>query len=127
MELNWIIFLSINMAKRLLRIYVFPCANGSLTLHPAFLPPKNNIEQFALFSSYVVRKWRYQISDFFGYYWHSFGRYSYNSNPNIKSLYTYGNRLSTRKASGEYFLKMIPDLTEKIEFSKNQVVTYSIS
>ncbi len=63
----------------------------------------------ALFTSFVLRKWRYQIGDVFGGYWKRLEK----SNP---WLYRMGNQITTRRASAEYFFKMIPAQADEIEF-----------
>lgn len=104
-----------NLSK-ILQIYVLPSLNGSYTIHPRFLSPVNKVEHGALFASFVIRKWRYQFSDTFGVYWHSFGRKTYAKNSMLKHVYTLGNRVTTRKAQDEYFFKMIPTRTEEVQF-----------
>ena len=83
-------------------------------MHPAFLKPTNKVELGAFFISFVTRKWRYQISDYFGQYWHRLG----TRDPKSYSLkfYNIGNRLTTRKLISEYFFRMVPNKSEHITF-----------
>jgi hypothetical protein len=74
------------------------------------LKPSNKLELGALFTSYCLHKWRFQISDFFGQYWHSL------SGSQLDYFYKAGNRITTRKAEDEYFFKAIPNKAEHIEF-----------
>lgn len=90
-----------------LKIYVLPSIKGQLIFHCGYLKPKSNPERFALFASYVTRKWRFQISDFFGYHFHK-----YSNSP----LHYFISDLTTRRASDEYFFKQIPAKTSNIEF-----------
>jgi hypothetical protein len=49
------------------------------------MKPKG-IHVVPFFISFCIRKWRYQVSDFFGSYWHSLGSYGYiNSNTVVQS------------------------------------------
>ena len=83
-------------------------------MHPAFLKPVTRLELGALFTSYVLRKWRFQVSDFFGQYWHQLAKKEDKSL--LSNVYKIGNRLTTRKTIGEYFFRMIPNKTEKVNY-----------
>ncbi|KAI8905031.1 hypothetical protein EDD86DRAFT_212107 [Gorgonomyces haynaldii] len=96
-----------------LQVYVIPSI-GRLTLHPRFLKPQTQVEYGALFFSFVLRKWRYQVSDFFGQYWHQFGARVHGTR--LQPLYWFGNRITTRKCLDEYLFKMIPKRTQEVEF-----------
>lgn len=98
-----------------LKIYVLPAINGSVSFHARFLKPANKIEYSALFASFVVRKWRYQLSDMFGAHWHDFGNWAHaNNHFPMKKLYEAGNRITSRRANDEYLLKMIPERTQNV-------------
>eukprot|EP00842_Homolaphlyctis_polyrhiza_P001875 jgi/Hompol1/2689/HPOL_006144-RA len=68
-------------------------------------------------AGYIFRKWRYTASDFGASYWHQFGQQALLSqNRPALAIYTFLNRLLTRKAVDEYFLKTIPSHANQIEF-----------
>jgi hypothetical protein len=90
-----------------LKIYVLPSIKGQLIFHCGYLKPKSKPEQFSLFASYVTRKWRFQISDYFGSHFHKYSNYQ---------LHYKISDLTTRKATDEYFFKQIPAKTSNIEF-----------
>jgi hypothetical protein len=100
---------------KILQIYVLPTLRGSYTIHPRFLKPRTKVEHGALFTSFVLRKWRYHISDAFGSPWHAFGQEAHQSGSYLKHVYNFGNRITTRRAGAEYFFKMIPERTEGVE------------
>ena len=97
-------------------ILALPTIHQQFALHPLFLKPKNKSEYAILFSSYVLRKWRYQISDSFASYWHSFGHSSSINSPFKFRIYQRLNSLITRKSLDEYFFKNIPARTTEVEF-----------
>ncbi|KAJ3158777.1 hypothetical protein HDU86_002458 [Geranomyces michiganensis] len=97
-----------------LKIYVLPTLHHRAVFHPAFLRPRSPLERTAIVAAYILRKWRYQLSDTFAYAWHAFGAHS---NGHRNPIYRLGNRLTTRRtAADEYLLKSIPRITETIEF-----------
>lgn len=81
-------------------------------MHAEYAKTTSKLELAALFAGYCLRKWRYQISDFFGRSWH-------DPLVRMKSplLYSTVNSLTTRKGcSAEYFLKSIPLKSNSLEF-----------
>jgi hypothetical protein len=94
-----------------LQSYILPTLNHQYTLHNRLLNPLNSSEFKLQVSSYILRKWRYTLSDTLAYYWHSFGSHSTSS-----IWYKLGNRLSTRISADEYFFKSIPQRTTTIQF-----------
>ncbi|TPX38279.1 hypothetical protein SmJEL517_g00282 [Synchytrium microbalum] len=103
------------MSQRTLRVVVLPTLNQKTVFHARFLQPANPFERGAIVAAYVLRKWRYSLSDTLAYYWHSFGA---TSEPKTLSsaIYRAGNYMTTRRSADEYFLKMIPMATERIQF-----------
>ncbi|KAL2913479.1 hypothetical protein HK105_206939 [Polyrhizophydium stewartii] len=98
-------------------VYVLPTAGGRFALHPRLLIPKDSVQFGVFFASFVLRKWRYQVSDQFGSAWHGFGRAAAASgSPLLRRIYATGNRLTTRVAADEYFLKAVSALVTSIEF-----------
>ncbi|TPX60210.1 hypothetical protein PhCBS80983_g01932 [Powellomyces hirtus] len=100
-----------------LKIYVFPTLHNKHVFHPAFLRPRSPFERGAIIAAYILRKWRYQLSDTFAFAWHAFGASAATSGiMPAKMMYKWGNRATTRKAADEYFLKSVPRITEHVEF-----------
>ncbi|KAJ3055904.1 hypothetical protein HK097_008803 [Rhizophlyctis rosea] len=102
-------------------IYVLPTLHNRFVFHPRVLRPRSPFERALLFAVIVFRKWRYNISDFFAYGWQGFGAWAYGRAGNgggdfFKKLWWAGNRVSTRRAADEYFFKMIPRISETVEF-----------
>ncbi|KAJ3153476.1 hypothetical protein HDU89_000502 [Geranomyces variabilis] len=95
-----------------LKIYVLPTLHNKNVFHPAFLRPRSSIERSAIVAAYILRKWRYQLSDTAAFAWHALGAQSSGRN----FLYRFGNRITTRRAADEYFLKSIPRIAETVEF-----------
>ncbi|KAJ3178034.1 hypothetical protein HDU87_003812 [Geranomyces variabilis] len=95
-----------------LKIYVLPTLHHKIVFHPAFLRPRSSIERSAIVAAYILRKWRYQLSDTAAFAWHALGAQSSGRN----FLYRFGNRITTRRAADEYFLKSIPRIAETVEF-----------
>lgn len=93
--------------KRILTIYVLPSLHKSITIHPKIMNPRNQYERMLMFAGYCMRKWRFAVSDFFARPWHAFGKWTYDENSKLKSLYSGMNVLTTRKCVDEYFLKNI--------------------
>jgi hypothetical protein len=96
-----------------LRVFCLPTIKNRIVFHAEYPSVDSKIELGALFAGYVLRKWRYQISDTFGSYWHQLGRkQSYFQT----LIYNFGNRLTTRRCADEYFFKQIVPKTLEIEF-----------
>lgn len=95
------------MAK--LKIYALPSINKSITLHANLIKPTTNLEFSLLFVTFVIRKWRFQVSDLFASYWHRL------YTPDQNSIYSKLNRWSTRKSMTEYLLARIPSKTSEIQ------------
>nr|KAJ3420421.1 hypothetical protein HK105_005688 [Polyrhizophydium stewartii] len=96
-------------------VYVLPTAGGRFALHPRLLIPKDSVQFGVFFASFVLRKWRYQVSDQFGSAWHGFGRAAAASgSPLLRRIYATGNRLTTRVAADEYFLKAVSALVTSV-------------
>ncbi|KAJ3015749.1 hypothetical protein HKX48_004404 [Thoreauomyces humboldtii] len=97
-----------------LKVYVLPTLNGKYAFHAAFLKPRTQFERGAVISAFILRKWRFQLSDTFAFAWHAFGaRFTRSGGVGIGAfVYKWGNRVTTRKAADEYFLKSIPRITE---------------
>lgn len=103
------------MARRLV-VYVLPCQN-TFSVHPRFLKPETKPQIAALFVSYIVRKWRFALSDVFAAQFASFGQKAYASNSKMGiHIHSLATRISTRNCTPEYFFKGIPKRTEHIEF-----------
>ncbi|KAJ3203911.1 hypothetical protein HK099_001331, partial [Clydaea vesicula] len=98
---------------RNLSVVVLPTINEKLVFHSKFLKPRNQPERVALVFAYILRKWRYQISDVFAEAWNSFGHSAFNEKGKFgkfqRSFYLNVNKLITRKSCSEYFLKTIPE------------------
>ncbi|KAJ3368302.1 hypothetical protein HDU91_000700 [Kappamyces sp. JEL0680] len=90
-----------------LRVFCLPTLNNQIVFHSEFPTARNKLELGAL-------KWRYQVSDYFASHWHA--KVGASTSASLQALYRSGNRLTTRKASDEYFFKTIPQHTESIEF-----------
>ncbi|KAI9091238.1 mitochondrial K+-H+ exchange-related-domain-containing protein [Phlyctochytrium arcticum] len=96
-----------------LKVFILPTLHNKHAFHARFLPPRTPFERSAIVMAYVLRKWRYQISDTFAFMWHGMGSGSTGIGRRIWAL---GNRAVTRRAADEYFLKTVPRITEHIEF-----------
>ncbi|KAI8893682.1 hypothetical protein BC833DRAFT_607562 [Globomyces pollinis-pini] len=102
-------------ARTHLKIYALPSIRGKYVFHAQFLAPKNRVEQFGLITSYITRKWRFQISDYFGMHWHMLSHPKYQKSKLLSSIYSIGNKMTSRKCLDEYFFKQIPTRTTSIE------------
>ena len=96
-----------------LKTFVLPTLHNQHIFHPRFLKPLHTIETSILLTSFIIRKWRFQLSDIGAYLWHSFGHRSVKS-PWMNRLYLLGNKMTSRNASDEYFFKMIPKRTKEV-------------
>ncbi|KAJ3130299.1 hypothetical protein HK098_004346 [Nowakowskiella sp. JEL0407] len=125
--------------KRTLQIYILPTLHNKFVFHSRFLKPTNKFERHATIIAFISRKWRYSVSDEFSYYWHRFGasmiakrqlalagisepesdreigKLDFKTRVGL-SLYQFGNRVTTRRAADEYFLKTINTAATNIEF-----------
>ncbi|RKP03497.1 hypothetical protein CXG81DRAFT_23893 [Caulochytrium protostelioides] len=100
-----------------LKVYVLPARNHKYAFAAKFLPARAPWEHHATVLSYVARKWRYDLSDLCGTVWHRFGANAMAQGPQswAARAYMYGNRMTSRSAEAEYFLKQIPHRTQQIE------------
>ena len=91
---------------RLQRVYVLPTLDGRYVFHAQFLKPQTPAETFMITSAYIMRKYRFAISDYFAYHFHAFGRFAHStkSGPLIQ-LYRFGNKITTRRTDHEQFLR----------------------
>ncbi|TPX52558.1 hypothetical protein SeMB42_g01342 [Synchytrium endobioticum] len=103
---------------RTLRVVVLPTLHNKSVFHPRFLTPMpNKFEKAAIIGAYVLRKWRYAVSDIFAYHWHAFGSTALQQPHGLAGrVYRWASLATTRRASGEYLLKMIPLQTEKFVY-----------
>lgn len=106
-------------ASNSLKIYAFPSLNGRCVFHAQFLSPTTNLEYAGMAVAYITRKWRYQISDYAGSYWHKLGHCKPGSI--LSKAYQLGNRITTRRAADEYFFKQIPTRTEHVTLKLIQI------
>ncbi|KAI8846293.1 hypothetical protein BC829DRAFT_491436 [Chytridium lagenaria] len=76
----------------------------------------------AIIIAYILRKWRYKFSDMFADPWTGFGRWALKGGKQRKGnklaavVYQWVNKVMTRKADDEYFLKTVPMIAEHAEF-----------
>ncbi|KAI8810627.1 mitochondrial K+-H+ exchange-related-domain-containing protein [Cladochytrium replicatum] len=116
-------------SKRTLQVLVLPTLHDRMVFHARFLPPRNPLERHATIAAYIFRKWRFSVADTVGFYWHGFGAWanavgtaslSEGAKPAkrqwARALYSVGNRMTTRRAADEYFLKMVPLAADHVEF-----------
>jgi hypothetical protein len=96
-----------------LKVYILPSIKGKLAFHARFLRPNSRFELGALFAVYILRKWRFQISDSFGQQFHKLAISKYEF---VRKLHFHTLALTTRKAVDEYFFRQIPTKTDSIEF-----------
>ncbi|KAJ3189097.1 hypothetical protein HDU85_002722 [Gaertneriomyces sp. JEL0708] len=96
-----------------LQIYVLPTLHGKHVFHPRFLKPQTRLQHIALVSAFIFRKWRYQLSDVGAFVWNGAGA---STGFVGRKLWWWGNKLTTRRAADEYFLKNVPRITESVEF-----------
>ncbi|KND01776.1 uncharacterized protein SPPG_03568 [Spizellomyces punctatus DAOM BR117] len=103
-----------------LQVYVLPTLRNKYVFHARFLKPRSRVEYFALVTAYIFRKWRYQLSDACAFAWHGVGHWAGSRTgvlPSVgRGIWWAGNRMTTRRAADEYFLKSVPKITEHIEF-----------
>lgn len=98
-----------------IKIYCLPTIENRILFHAEYPKVETKLELGSLFAGYCLRKWRYQLSDSFAYYWHQLPQQT-SSTFISKTIYNLGNRLTTRRCSDEYFFKSIPFKTGEIEF-----------
>ncbi|KAJ3398454.1 hypothetical protein HDV05_002478, partial [Chytridiales sp. JEL 0842] len=90
-----------------IQIYVLPTLHNKYIFHPRLPLSRNSFERSAVIAAYIFRKWRYTVSDSFGEVWHGWGLKSGGKGA-MGWLYGLGNKLTTRRAADEYFLKSVP-------------------
>lgn len=93
-----------------LKVYVFPTLHNQCVFHSRFLLPYNNFEYTGLKLGYALRKWRYQVSDFFAAFWQGYGEWAHRVDGTgiHRTLWKWGSKLTTRRCADEYFLKTVP-------------------
>ncbi|KAJ3218532.1 hypothetical protein HDU67_005091 [Dinochytrium kinnereticum] len=106
------------IAPTSVKIYVFPTIHPTkYAFHVRFSPPRNQFERLAIVLGFVLRKWRYKVSDAFAEPWTGFGKWAVTEGGFFGKLVYQGiNRIITRKADDEYFLKTVPMIAEHAEF-----------
>jgi hypothetical protein len=95
-----------------LKCLVLPTLSKQFACHNRLLKPTSKGEESLQIASYILRKWRFSVSDSLAFYWHSYG----HSTQGQSKIYKLGTRLLTRRSADEYFFKSIPQRTTSIEF-----------